>query len=71
MQQINRDDMGYTYYENGFKNRKGTFKEKYIINKVVRSDAVPEAGERCHVHLLDVYLGKLSRDAHRVEAFYF
>ena len=61
--------MDYTSYENGSKNRKGTFKEKYITNRVVRSNVVPKAGERCHVHLLDIYLGKLPQDAHRVEAF--
>ena len=71
LEQITKEGSGYTYCENGSKNHKGTFRERNIANKVVHSDAVPEAGEQCHVHLLDVYLSKLPKDAHKVDAFYF
>ena len=71
LEQITRDRTGYTYHENGSKNQKGTFRERNICNKVVHSYAVPEAGERCHVHLLDVYISKLPKNAHSMEAFYF
>ena len=37
---------------------------------MVKSVAVPEAGERCHVYLLDLYISKLPPDAHKAGAFY-
>ena len=69
--QIQQDDTGYVYYENGSKNHKGTFSDRGIENKIVRSERVPEAGQRCHVHILDLYYSKLPSDAHQQEAFYF
>ena len=62
---IKREETRYVYYENGSKNCKCTFlKETYIGNKVVESVTEPEAGKRCHVHLLDIYICKLLPDAH-------
>ena len=67
---MKREETGYVYYENGSKNCKGTFSERGVSNKVVKSLAVPEAGERCHVYLLDLYISKLPPDAHKAGAFY-
>ena len=71
LDQIKREETGYIYYKNGSKNRKGTFSDRSLSNKVVKSERVPEAGERCHIALLDLYLSKLPADAHRVDPFYF
>lgn len=71
LQQIKRDDMGYTYYENGSKNRKGVPLKKKHCQQGCMVWCSAQARERCHVHLLDVYLGELPKDAHRVEGFYF
>ena len=68
---MKREETGYVYYENGSKNRKGTFSERNVGNKVVKSVTVPEAGERCHVYILDLYMSKLPSDAHKAGAFYF
>ena len=70
LEQIKREETGYVYYENGSKNRKGTFSERGMSNKVAKSVAVPEAGERCHVYLPDLYISKLPPDAHKAGAFY-
>ena len=32
---------------------------------------MPGAGQRCHVHILDLYFSKLPSDAHKKSAFYF
>ena len=71
LDQMKQEETGYVYYENGSKNRKGTFSGRNVGNKVVKSVAVPEAGERCHVYLLDLYISKLPPDAHKASAFYF
>ena len=42
LDQIKREEMGYIYYENGSKNRKGTFLDRSVSNKVVKSERVPE-----------------------------
>ena len=38
---------------------------------MVMSVTVSEAGERCHVYLLDLYISKLPPDVHKADAFYF
>ena len=43
LEQIKREEAGYVYYENASKNHKGTFSERGVSNKVVKSVAV----ERC------------------------
>ena len=68
--QIQRDDTGYVYYENGPKNHKGTFSDRSIENKIVRSERVPEPGQRCHVHILDLYYSKCLQ-THQQKAFHF
>ena len=71
LDQVKREEAGYVYYKNGSKNHKGTFSERGASNKVVMSVTVPEAGERCHVYLLDLHIRKLPPDAHKAGDFYF
>ena len=47
------------YTEHGSKNRPGGRKQLNLDNKIVQQYAQPASGERCHVHLLKVYLSKL------------
>ena len=65
-QHLNR----YVYTETGSKNRKGTFTGKYIPTKVVPIHGSKEAGKRCHVRVLDVYLSKIPKLAFEKEIFY-
>ena len=60
----------YVYTEAGSKNKKGTFMEMHIQNKVVPICSSPQVGERCHVHVLDFYLSKLPKDAIDRDIFY-
>ena len=46
------------YAENGSKNRSGGFNQLRLENKTVPVFVCSEAGVRCHVHLLDLYLCK-------------
>ncbi len=54
--QLKRTSNAYIYTENGYKNRSGGLGQMRVENKVVPSYAVPEACERCHVALLDLYI---------------
>ena len=60
----------YVYTEAGSKNKKGTFMEMHVPNKVVPIYSCPAAGKRCHVHLLDLYLSKLPKGALEKDIFY-
>ena len=60
----------YVYTENASKNRYGGLKQMRVKNKSVPILAVPESGSRCHVYILDTYLGKLSPEALEKENFY-
>ena len=60
----------YLYTEAGSKNKKGTFPERHIPNKIVPIYAVAEAGEKCHVRILDLYLSKLPKEAFERDNFY-
>ena len=60
----------YVYTECGSKNLKGTFTEKDIPNKIVPIYSSGEAGERCHVRILDFYLSKLPQIAFNNDVFY-
>ena len=53
----------YLYIETGSKNKKGTFTEKHIPNKIVPIYTSATAKERCHVHILAVYMAKLPKGA--------
>ena len=60
----------YVYTENASKNRYGGLKQMRVKNKSVPILAVPESGSRCHVYILDTYLGKLSPEALEKDNFY-
>ena len=60
----------YTYYENVSKNRNGTFKQLHVKEKEVPIYACPEAGDRCPVYLLDMYISKLPPEAVEKDIFY-
>ena len=60
----------YTYTENSSKNRARVFNQISLPNKVVHQYHSKEAGERCHVVLLDQYLSKLPKSAFEQDIFY-
>ena len=55
----------YIYSEDVSKNCNGTFKQLNIANKVVTLFSCPEAGERCPIHILDMYFCKLPKEYHQ------
>ena len=61
----------YIYSEKMSKNRNGTFKQLNIANKVVPLFSCPEAGERCPVHILDMYFRKLPKESITKDIFFF
>ena len=61
----------YIYSENVSKNCNGIFKLLNIANKVVPLFSCPEAGERCPVHILDVYFRKLPKESITKDIFFF
>ena len=60
----------YVYTENVSKNRNGSFKHLHVKNKIVPVSACPAAGERCPVHILDLYISKLPPQAFEKDLFY-
>ena len=60
----------YTYTENCSKNRAGGFNQLNVPNKVVHQYQNLQAGERCHVFILDKYLSKLPANAADNDIFY-
>ena len=58
------------YYKNTSKNRKGGLSELQLEHKSVLSHANPDAGVRCHVFLLDLYIVKLPKEAVTKDIFY-
>ena len=60
----------YVYTELGSKNHKGTFTERNIPNKVVPIFSSRDLGDRCHVHILDMYYSKLPKEAFERDIFY-
>lgn len=60
----------YTYSENSSKNRKGGVAQMRVEHKTVTSIKDPEAGSRCHVFLLDLYISKLPKEAIEKDIFY-
>ena len=61
---------GYIYHEYVSKNQSGTYQQLHLQSKVVPIYACPDAGERCHVFLLDLYLRKLPQEAIQKDVFY-
>ena len=61
----------YVYTENGSKNRSGCLNERSVVNKQVPIFACSEANkERCHVHLLDLYISRMPQKAKDLDHFY-
>ena len=60
----------YTYTENCSKNRAGGFNQLNVPNKVVHSYEDLEAGERCHVYILNKYISKIPPSAYDQDIFY-
>lgn len=58
------------YYENVSKNQNGSFKQLHINSKVVPVFPCPEAGDRCPVRLLDLYISKLPTDVKENDLLY-
>ena len=57
----------YVYTENRSKNHSEAFCQLRVENKVVPIFAQSECGDRCHVHLLDLYFSKLPSKAYEME----
>ena len=70
LSQLKRSEDKYVYYENGSKNRNGTFRQLRVKNKVVPLYACPELGNKCPVAILDKYIAKLPPAAKEKELFY-
>ena len=64
------DPPKYVYTELASKNRAGGLAQLRVKNKSVSIFAVPEAGNRCHVFLLDLYITKLPKQAFEQDVFY-
>ena len=56
LSQLKRDWDKYVYYENVSKNHNGSFRQLHIKSKAVPVYPSSEAGERCPVYLLDLYI---------------
>ena len=65
-----RDPDRYVDTENASKNRKGGLHDMRLESKIVPIVADPEAGVRCHVYLLDLYISKLPSEAVMNDLFY-
>ena len=64
------DPPKYVYTELASKNRAGGLAQLRVKNKSVSIFAAPEAGDRCHVFLLDLYFSKLPKEAFERDIFY-
>ena len=60
----------FVYTENVSKNRNGSFKQLHVKSKTVPVYTCPEAGVKCPVHLLDLYISKLPPKAVEDDIFY-
>ena len=60
----------YVYTENGSKNHSGSLSERTVPNKSVPIFACRDAGDRCHVHLLDLYISRMPKKAKDLDYFY-
>ena len=59
----------YVYTEHGSKNRNGGFYQLGVQNKCVPIYRNKEAGERCLVYLLNLYIAKLPDEAKEADLF--
>ena len=60
----------YEYTEYGSKNRSGGLKQLKMENKVVVQYEDRNAGERCHVDILDLYFLKVPKEVMKTDTFY-
>ena len=72
LSQIKRvdDPPSYIYTECASKNRAGGLAQLRVKNKAVPIHAVAEAGDRCHVYILDRYMEKIPKEAIKKDNFY-
>ena len=70
LSQFTRFSDHYLYTENASKNRQGGFVQLKVENKRVPIYANSDAGERCHVHILDTYISKLPDEVKQQDYFY-
>ena len=70
LSQIKRTEKGYRYTENASKNRSGGLAQLHVKNKCVEIFRNPEAGDRCHCRVLDLYISKLPSEAKDKDLFY-
>ena len=61
----------YEYTEHVSKTRNGTFKKLHIQSKVISLYRCPEAGNRCPVFVLDLYITKLPPEVTTQDIFFF
>ncbi|MCG8623494.1 MAG: DUF3504 domain-containing protein [Proteobacteria bacterium] len=60
----------YVYTEHGYKNINGGFYQLGVENKCVPIYRNREAGERCLVYLLDLYISNIPDEAKEADLFY-
>lgn len=65
-----KDPDRFVYHENTSKNKTGTYKHIHVKPKIVPIFAIPEAGERCPINILDKYIEKLPKEAFLKDLFY-
>ena len=70
LSQFKRTATGYTYIENSSKNRSGGLAQLRVKNKSVEIYETSQSGDRCHCHLLDLYISKLPIKAKKKDLFY-
>lgn len=70
LSQLQRDHDKYVYYKNVSKNQNGSFKQLHVNSKVVPVFPCPEAGQRCPMYLLDLYISKLPEEAKQNDLLY-
>jgi hypothetical protein len=70
LSQFERTETGYVYTENASKNRAGGVAQLRVKNKRVQICENPEAGDRCHCKILDLYISRLPAEAKEKDIFY-
>ena len=70
LSQFTRNEDCYIYTEKVSKNRAGGLAQLKLGNKSVRIVRNPDAGNRCHCKLMDLYLSKLPTTARENDIFY-
>ena len=66
---IQQTENGCRYTENASKNRSGGLAQLHLKNKSIEIYRNPEAGDRCHCRILDLYISKLPSEAKDKDLF--